>query len=406
MIITLFPLLVVVGAVILVVIVRRSRPTAPPPLPGAAEAKALHAGLAPADPDQVGPYRILGRLGAGGMGRVYLGRSPGGRDVAVKVVHPELAQDPPFRRRFATEVATARRVGGFYTAQVVDADVDADPPWLATAYVPGPSLHALVHEHGPLPADAVAVLGAGLAEGLAAVHACRIVHRDLKPGNVLLAVGGPRLIDFGIARALDATSHTRTSTLLGTAAFMSPEQITGAEVGPASDVFSLGCVLAFAATGRGPFGEGPAHAITHRIVHDEPDLSGLADPLKDLVAACLAKDPADRPAPEHILAVCRPLPPTAQSRSEEASEASEASTGLVPSTRVLPQDVPPPAPPVSPADSGPVGMPAERTDRWSVPDRPEGAWPEALTEVIALYRTRVLPRDAPPRTPWADPRQQ
>ena len=403
MIITLFPLLLVVGAVILVVIVRRSRSTAPPPLSGAAEAKAPHAGLIPADPSQVGPYRILGRLGAGGMGRVYLGRSSGGRDVAVKVVHAELAQDPHFRRRFATEVATARRVGGFYTAQVVDADVDADPPWLATAYVPGPSLHTLVREHGPLSADSVAVLGAGLAEGLAAVHACRIVHRDLKPGNVLLAVDGPRLIDFGIARALDATSHTRTSTMLGTAAFMSPEQITGAEVGPASDVFSLGCVLVFAATGRGPFGEGPAHAITHRIVHDGPDLSGLTDPLKDLVAACLAKEPADRPAPEHILAVCGSLPPTAPGRSEEAPEAS---TDIVPSTRVLPQGVPPPAPPLSPADSDPVGMPAERTDGWSVPNRPEGAWPEALTEVIALCRTRVLAQDTPPHTSWADPRQQ
>ncbi|MEE2045373.1 serine/threonine-protein kinase [Nocardiopsis tropica] len=264
------------------------------------------------DPDleRIGPYRLSGRLGAGGMGRVYLGRSPGGRDVAIKVVHPELAEDPEFRRRFAAEVEAARRVGGFHTAQVVDADPAGNPPWLATAYIPGPTLYAAVREHGPLPADSVAALGAGLAEGLVAVHACRIVHRDLKPGNVLLAADGPRLIDFGIARALDATSYTRTHAVLGTAAFMSPEQVTGASVGPASDVFSLGCVLAFAATGRSPFGEGPAHAITHRIIHSEPDLSGLTGPLKDLVSACLAKDPVDRPTPDSVLAACGTRPPT------------------------------------------------------------------------------------------------
>lgn len=253
------------------------------------------------DPIQLGPYRLHARLGEGGMGQVFLGRSPGGRLVAVKVVRPQLADDTHFRRRFAAEVAAARKVGGFYTAQVVDADTEATPPWLASAYIPGPSLYQAIHDHGPLPVASVAVLGAGLAEGLAAVHACEVVHRDLKPANVILAEDGPRLIDFGIARALDATSHTQTSAVLGTAAYMSPEQAAGQQVGPASDVFSLGCVLAFAATGRSPFGEGPVHAVVFRVVHAEPDLSGVPAPLAGLVAACLAKDPAARPGLEQVL---------------------------------------------------------------------------------------------------------
>ncbi|CAL9351908.1 Serine_threonine-protein kinase PknD [Nocardiopsis dassonvillei] len=301
------------------------------------------AGDAGGDISRVGPYRLHRRLGAGGMGRVFLGTSPGGRTVAVKVVHPDLADDPAFRRRFATEIAAARKVGGFYTAQVVDADPDGDPPWLATAYIPGPSLHEAVRDHGPLPPDAVAALGAGLAEGLKAVHSQGLVHRDLKPGNVILASDGPRLIDFGIARALDATSHTRTHTVLGTAAFMAPEQVKGEETGPACDVFALGCVLAFAATGRSPFGEGSAHAVTHRIVYAEPDLSGLPAPLADLVAACLAKDPAARPAPDRVL------------------EWAATTT--------------------SPPGAG-------------------GGWlPEAVTEVIALRTTRVLETAAPERLP-------
>ena len=253
------------------------------------------------DPTTLGPYRLRARLGGGGMGQVYLGRSPGGRLVAVKVVRPELADNAHFRRRFASEVEAARKVGGFYTAQVVDADTDGDPPWLATAYIPGPSLQQAVDEHGPLPLESVAVLGAGLAEGLTAVHACEVVHRDLKPANVILAEDGPRLIDFGIARALDATSHTQTSTVMGTAAFMSPEQALGRSVGPASDVFSLGCVLAFAATGRSPFGEGPANAILFRVVHAQPDLAGVPGPLAGLVAECLAKDPAARPSVRQVL---------------------------------------------------------------------------------------------------------
>ncbi|MEU7827611.1 serine/threonine-protein kinase [Nonomuraea sp. NPDC049129] len=253
------------------------------------------------DPRQVGPIRLRGRLGGGGMGQVYLGRTRGGRPVAVKVVRSDLAGDAEFRRRFAIEVSMARRVGGFYTAQVVDADTDADSPWMATAYIPGPTLHQAVATHGPLPPAAIGVLGAGLAEGLIAIHEEILAHRDLKPGNVILAGDGPRVIDFGIARALEAASHSVSGAVIGTPAFMSPEQSRGGEVGPASDVFSLGAVLVFAATGCGPFGTGQGHAVMHRIRHDDPDLTGLPKDLVDLVDACLAKTPEHRPSPADLL---------------------------------------------------------------------------------------------------------
>ncbi|WP_067973700.1 serine/threonine-protein kinase [Nocardiopsis trehalosi] len=257
--------------------------------------------LAEGDPQQIGPYRLHGRLGGGGMGRVFLGRSPGGWAVAVKVVHPELAGDPEFRRRFAAEVAAARRVGGFYTAQVVAADTGAERPWLATAYIPGPSLEEAVRDDGPLPPEAVAALGAGLAEGLAAIHAQGLVHRDLKPANVILGEDGPRIIDFGIARALDAASHTRTGTVVGTAGFMSPEQARGEETRASGDVFSLGSLLAFAATGRSPFGAGSAPAVGIRIVNEPPDLAGVSGGLARVIGDCLAKAPEDRPEVGDVL---------------------------------------------------------------------------------------------------------
>jgi serine/threonine protein kinase len=257
------------------------------------------------DPRRVGSYRLLGRLGQGGMGQVFLGRSAGGRPVAVKLVRPEYAADAQFRGRFKTEVEAARRVGGFFTAQVVDADPDAELPWLVTAYVAGPSLATAVAEYGGLPAASVRVLGAGLAEGVAAIHACGLVHRDLKPSNVILAADGPRVIDFGIARALEATSGTVSGHIVGTPAYMSPEQVRGGEdIGPPSDVFSLGSVLAFAATGVAPFGAGHPTAMLHRIVAEDPDLSALDADLRDLVAACLAKDPAARPDIADVLARC------------------------------------------------------------------------------------------------------
>ncbi|MEU0688749.1 serine/threonine protein kinase [Streptomyces uncialis] len=250
---------------------------------------------------RIGPYVLLGQLGGGGMGDVYLGRSRGGRLVAVKVVRPHLAKDPEFRRRFAVEVAAARQVGGFYTAMVVDADTTADAPWLATAYVPGPSLQEAVDAHGPLPVGTVAALGAGLAEGLTAIHSHGLVHRDLKPGNVIFAEDGPRIIDFGIARALDAATRLTAQGVIGTPAFMSPEQVTDGEAGTQSDVFSLASLLVHAVTGRAPFGGGTTFAVLHRLIHEEPDLTGVPPTLTDLLAPCLLKDPAQRPTAAQLL---------------------------------------------------------------------------------------------------------
>lgn len=259
--------------------------------------------LNPDDPRQVGPYVLVNRLGEGGMGVVYLGRSAGGRLVAVKVIRPDLAGDAEFRARFRDEVAAAQQVGGFYTAAVVDADADprTGPPWLATAYVPGPSLAEAVRRRGPLPAQAHRLLAAGLAEALRAIHRSGMVHRDLKPGNVLLAGDGPRVIDFGIARAADRTRMTRGG-IVGTASFMAPEQAEGHEVTCACDMFAFGGVLAYAATARLPFGDGPPLAVVYRIVHGEPDLDGIAESLRGLIASCLAKDMAKRPTAENILA--------------------------------------------------------------------------------------------------------
>ena len=258
--------------------------------------------LQPRDPPKVGPYWLLGRLGAGGMGQVFLGRSPGGRLVAVKVVRAELAGQAEFRSRFAREVAAAQKVSGLFTAPVVDADVDAPVPWLATAYVPGLSLAGAITGHGPLPAASVLALAAGLAEGLGAIHAAGIVHRDLKPSNVLLAEDGPRIIDFGIARAAEATMLTGTGVVFGSPGFMSPEQARGDRVGPPSDVFSLGAVLTFAATGQGPFGTGSSDMVLYRVVFTPPDTGGLPAELRPLVERCLAKDPAQRPGTAQLLA--------------------------------------------------------------------------------------------------------
>jgi eukaryotic-like serine/threonine-protein kinase len=257
--------------------------------------------LQSADPAKVGPYRLLGRLGAGGMGRVYVARSPGGRIVAIKVIRAELAEDQGFRDRFAREVAAARHVSGIFTAAVIDADPDGAMPWMATAYVPGPSLADAVQEHGPLHAESVRALAAGLAEGLQAIHQAGLVHRDLKPSNVLLAADGPRVIDFGISRALEGSRLTETGMLVGSPGFMSPEQTRGLTVGAASDVFNLGAVLTFAATGEGPFGSGPTLGLMFRVVHEPPDLTQVPDELRPLLEACLAKEPADRPSPGQLL---------------------------------------------------------------------------------------------------------
>ncbi|MGV9273916.1 serine/threonine-protein kinase [Streptomyces griseosporeus] len=257
--------------------------------------------LTAGDPRRVGRYRIVARLGAGGMGQVYLGRSPGGRAVAVKVVRPELAGDPDFRKRFAREVAAARRVNGVFTAGVVDADAEGTPAWLATGFVPGMSLGEAVSRHGRWPAEAVLALGAALAEALEAIHAAGVIHRDLKPSNVLLAADGPRVIDFGISVVGGASALTGTGMVVGTPGFMAPEQVVGGPVGPACDVFALGAVLAYTATGVPAFGTGPAHAVNFRAVYEEPDLAAVPPALRELIGPCLAKEPADRPALPELL---------------------------------------------------------------------------------------------------------
>ncbi|WP_049579132.1 serine/threonine-protein kinase, partial [Nocardiopsis sp. SBT366] len=253
------------------------------------------------DPRELGHFRLLRRVGEGGMGVVFLAVS--GDDLAaVKVIRPEYAGDDEFRARFASEVDLAQRVRGPYTARVLSADTDGPRPWLATEYVPGPSLHDAVRDSGPFPEDSLRALAAGLAEALAAIHGVGLIHRDLKPSNVLLSPRGPQVIDFGIARAADATQLTRTGQTLGTPAYMSPEQAVGSVVDSRSDLFSFGGVLLFTATGRQPFGTGNAPAQLYRVVNEEPDLTGVPDALRPLVTACLAKDPGDRPKLGTVLA--------------------------------------------------------------------------------------------------------
>jgi hypothetical protein len=315
------------------------------------------------DPPQIGPYLLLGRLGVGGMGRVFLGRSPGGRLVAVKVIRAELAGDPGFRARFAREVAAARRVSGVFTAPVVDADPAASMPWLVTGFVNGLSLSEAVHEYGALPVASVLALAAGLVEGLGAVHAAGVVHRDLKPSNVLLAADGPRVIDFGISQAVDATQLTRTGAVIGSPAFMSPEQVEGRVVGPASDVFSLGAVLAFAATGEGPFGSGAPTALMYRVVHGTPRLDRLPGPVRPLVERCLAKDPGQRPTAAQFLAELTAAHPSA------ADLADWLPASILSASRV-------PGRTVSVASNGHLAGPA----------RPDATMAPTLTEAVTQQR--------------------
>ncbi|MEW2170817.1 serine/threonine-protein kinase [Streptomyces sp. NPDC007027] len=275
--------------------------------------------LGPDDPHRIGAYRLLGRLGEGGMGQVFLARSDRGRTVALKLVRRELAERPEFRARFRQEVHAARRVGGVGTAPVLDADTEAPVPWVATGYVAGPSLQRIVSgrpgapvtasgAYGPLPSRSVQLLGSGLAQALQHIHGAGLVHRDLKPSNVLMTIDGPRVIDFGIARALETVTDaglTRTGALVGSPGFMAPEQVRGERVTTACDVFCLGSVLAYAASGRLPFGtaeSGGVHALMFRIAQEDPDLTGVPEELADVVRDCLAKDPADRPGTDEILA--------------------------------------------------------------------------------------------------------
>jgi serine/threonine protein kinase len=323
------------------------------------------------DRPEVAGYRLAARLGAGGMGVVYLSHTPGGRPVAIKVVRPELADDPDFRRRFAREIKAARRVRGAYTAELIDADADGAPPWLATLYVPGPSLAEAVARRGPLPVPAVLWLMAGVAEALQAIHAAGVVHRDLKPSNVLLAADGPRVIDFGIALAADGTSYTATGGTIGTPSFMAPEQASGGEITAATDVFALGQTAAFAALGRSLYGDGPAVNVLYRIVHSEPDLSLLPEPLRPLLARCLAADPAQRATPAQIVEWCRQrLGADAQAGGAPAVWADITGPEVV---------VPGPAPEPTPVLPQPlVGYP-----------RPPAGWPQPAPEQRKARRRRT-----------------
>ncbi|GGM08787.1 MULTISPECIES: serine/threonine protein kinase [Micromonospora] len=289
-------------------------------------------GLRAGDPARLGGYELLDRLGEGGMGSVFLARSPQGRRVAVKVVRADLSHDDEFRGRFRSEVNRARQVPPFCTAEVLDADPDHDPPYLVVEYVEGPSLAQFVRDQGPLGAAGVHSMAVGVATALTAIHGAGVIHRDLKPANVLLAPGGVKVIDFGIARAFEATSrHTRTNQLVGTAAYMAPERFepaSGQPVGPAADVFAWGAVVGYAATGRNPFGGNSATDTAMRILTQPPDLTGLDGPLRELVGRALAKNPADRPTARELLdGLLTAAPSTSPAQPAPAAAVSPAPTG-------------------------------------------------------------------------------
>ncbi|MFE0193647.1 serine/threonine-protein kinase [Streptomyces sp. NPDC058989] len=355
-------------------------------------------GLTADDPQWIGDYRLIGRLGSGGMGRVYLARSEGGRTVAVKLVKAELAAEEEFRDRFRAEVAAARRVGGRWTAPVLDADTEAEVPWVATGYIAGPTLSEVVGgsygrggSHGPLPEHSLRRLAYGLSCALLDIHGVGLVHRDLKPSNVLLTIDGPRVIDFGIARALDAVgdqTQTRSGTVVGSPSFMSPEQVQGQRVGPASDVFCVGSVLAYAATGRQPFGSAASgvHAVMFKIAQEEPDLGGAPAGIRGLIEDCLAKDPAARPSPEEITGRLGPAPGGPSSAPWLPAELI-ASLGQH-AVRLLDTDTPPGGQPptLTATRVAPRPVPAPAANR---PRRRPHWLPLAATAVVAAAATAV-----------------
>ncbi|MFI0929396.1 protein kinase [Streptomyces sp. NPDC021012] len=317
-------------------------------------------------PEYAGEYRLQACLGAGGMGVVHLATSPSGLRLAVKVVHGQYAEDPEFRARFRQEVAAARRVSGAFTAPVVDADPDAVRPWMATLYVPGPTLSDQVKRNGPLSPAELRRLTAGLAEALRDIHRAGVVHRDLKPSNVLLTDTGPKVIDFGISRPVDSDLHTETGKLIGSPPFMAPEQFQRPrEVGPAADVFALGSVLVHAATGHGPFDSESPYIVAYQVVHDEPDLTGVPADLAPLVARCLAKEPAERPTPGEIMTAL--LPPS-----------YEAAAFIPAQRRSSPLPAPEPRSPASWDADTPVRVPVER------PRRRLPRWPVTATALLVL----------------------
>lgn len=326
--------------------------------------------LAGDDPTTIAGYRLAARLGAGGMGKVYLSYTPGGRPVAIKVIRPEFGEDPEFRRRFAQEVRSAQRVQGLFTAPVIDADTDGTQPWLATAYVPGPSLADAVTAYGALPVETVLLLIAGMAEALHVIHGAGIVHRDLKPSNVLLAADGPRVIDFGIAYAADATSLTGSGVTIGTPSFMAPEQAAGRRVTPATDIFALGQVAAFAATGVPAFGEGTSHGVLYRIVHEEPDLTGVPERLTELVTRCLAKDAEARPSITEVIGLCQSAnAETVLRRPEDWLPAPVTAEITKRAAAPAPAQIPPPPPtaPSQPAAYAPTAAASPATPPPSQP---------------------------------------
>jgi len=370
-------------------------------------------GLQRGDPRSIGPYQLVGQLGSGGMGRVFLGRSLGGRLVAVKVIRSELASDPDFRTRFRREVAAARRVSGLYTAVVVDADADSEEPWLATAYVAGPSLSEAVHDHGPLPPRSALALAAGLAESLVAIHKAGVVHRDLKPSNVLLAEDGPRLIDFGISRAAESTSVTRAGFVIGSPGFMSPEQAQGSEVGPPSDIFSLGAVLVFAATGEPPFGGGSTAALVFRVVFAPPQLDTVPGEIRPLVERCLAKDPGERPSAGELLTEIGAMQPETGWLPGPVTSAfprSQAQVITAPPPRPAAETVEPSAETVEPSAAPPDTSPTVTGYAPFIVAEPEVAIPEpeAVTpeaEAVPQEAATVPPEPAtaPPEPATAPP---
>jgi serine/threonine protein kinase len=375
------------------------------------------------DPTVVASYRLAARLGSGGMGTVYLTYTPGGHPIALKTIRPELSEDPEFRRRFKQEVQAAQRVQGLYTAPVLDHDTESSTqPWLATAYVPGPSLASAVTEHGPLPVPTVLLLVAGVAEALSVIHGAGIVHRDLKPSNVLLAADGPRVIDFGIARAADATALTNTGVSIGTPAFMSPEQASGrGELSPASDIFALGQVAAYAARGSSAYGDGPSHAVLYRIVHEEPDLTGLPDELR-FITRLLAKDPADRPSPADVIALCQEASPTPLRQSgswlpdpigEQITRRVSASAELLAARAdataapAAPADaVPPPTAPVTQLSAPGVDPAAHTVHAAHVPTPPPTPPPYVQQPAHQTHPTHPTAPYSPPQTWQPHPQAQ
>ncbi|MFF3212120.1 serine/threonine protein kinase [Streptomyces sp. NPDC002886] len=357
------------------------------------------------DPEIVGGYRLAAVLGAGGMGKVYLSYTPGGRPIAIKVIRSEFSEDPEFRRRFQQEVRSAERVQGLYTAPVIDSDTEGSQPWLATAYVPGPSLaHAVAH-HGALPSRSVLLLAVGVAEALTVIHGAGIVHRDLKPANVLLASDGPRVIDFGIARAADSTALTNTGVSIGTPAFMAPEQASTGTITPATDVFALGQIAAFAAIGSSVYGDGPSHAVLYRIVHEDPDLSGLPEELRPLVTRCLSRDPADRPALTEVIALCNEAAGTEPLRQGEDWLPRAVAGSITERVHLLP--APAPTPPPKPATPVPTEVSAQPPAP-SAPPAPTAAPAHAAPTQAAPARPgqATVPTGYGTPQPYAQPPRQ